>query len=100
MLQTAAGKRMHMVLENHWKSLIQHGERSELHLHFMSGEKFIKNAQNDSLGKTEAGGQTVFPDKSILRRQKWVEYAKIQRRHLGWFSNTVPPFFVDILRFF
>ena len=49
----------------------------------MSGEKFIKNAQNGSLGKTETGGQTVLPDKSILRRQKWVEYAKIQRRHLG-----------------
>ena len=49
----------------------------------MSGEKFIKNAQNGSLRKTEAGGQTVLPDKSILRKQKLVEYAKIQRRHLG-----------------
>ena len=41
---------------------------------------------------SEACGQTVLPDRSILIRQKLVENAKkwkVQMRHFGWFSNTV-----------
>ena len=43
-----------------------------------------------SFWKTEACGQTVLPDRSVLIGQKWVENAKIKMRHFGWFSNTVP----------
>ena len=39
--------------------------------------------------KHEACSQTVLPDKPLLISQKLVENAKIQMRHLGWFSNTV-----------
>ena len=34
-------------------------------------------------------GQTVLPDRSILKGQKLVENVKIQMRQFGWFSNTV-----------
>ena len=73
------------MFQNCRKSLIsqsQHCERSEVRLHF--GQKFIKNAKNGQFGeflKTEAGGLTVLPDRSILMRQKLVENAKIQMRH-------------------
>ena len=40
----------------------------------------------------EACGQTVLPDRSILKGQKLAENAKIDKfkmRHFGLFSNTV-----------
>ena len=39
--------------------------------------------------KTEACGQTVLPDRSVLIGQKLVENAKIQMRHFVEFSNNV-----------
>ena len=48
------------MFENHRKSLIQHCERSELHLHL----EWTK---------------TVLPDRSILIEQKLMENAKIQK---------------------
>ena len=53
--------------------------------------------------KAEACGQTVLPGRSILKGQKLVENAKIEKlkcdRHFGYFSNTVPKvdFIVGIL---
>ena len=46
------------------------------HVYILSGQKFIKNAQN---GQPEACGHTVIPDKSILKRQKVTENAKIHK---------------------
>ena len=45
-----------------------------------------------SFWKSEACGQTVLPDRSVLIGQKLVENAKmpkIQMRHFEWFSNNV-----------
>ena len=55
-----------MVLENHRKSLIHHGERSELHLHF---DYKCPKWSMASFGKPEIGGQTVLPDRSVLLGQ-------------------------------
>ena len=44
-----------------------------------------------SFRKPEVYGQTVLPDRSILRRQKCVENAKIQKiqmRHFELFQNN------------
>ena len=40
-----------------------------------------------SLWKSEAGGQTVLPDKSLLIGQKLVENAKIQKSKCDILSN-------------
>ena len=48
----------------------------------MSGQKFIDNAKSSQcwlLWKPEGCGQTELPDKSVLRGQKLVEKAKIQK---------------------
>ncbi len=70
------------VFENHRKSLIQHCERSQLHLHF-EWTKVNQNCQKwpnlASFWKLEACGQTVLPDRSVLIGQKLVENAKIQK---------------------
>ena len=45
-------------------------------------QKFIKKAKNSQFGefwKTEACGQTVLPDRSILIGQKLVKNAKIEK---------------------
>ena len=53
------------VFKSHRNSLIQHGERSELHLHLQwTKVKIAKNMVN-------FGGQTVLPDRSILIGQKY-----------------------------
>ena len=71
-----------MVFENHRQSLIQHCERSNI----LSGQKLIKNAKKKmsilaSFWKPEACGQTVLPDRSVLKGQKLAENSKIQMRH-------------------
>ena len=63
------------VFENHRKSLIQHCERSELPLHF----EWTKWSILASFWKPEACSQIVLPDRSILKRQKLVENAKIKK---------------------
>ena len=60
------------------KSRIQYFERSELRLHF----EFIKNAKNSQFGeflKTWSCGQTLLPDKPILKWQKLAENAQIEK---------------------
>ena len=54
--------------------ILKHCERSEPCLHFEWTK--IKNANNCSLWKPEACGQTVLPDRSLLIGQKLVENAK------------------------
>ena len=53
------------------------------YVYILSGQKLIKNAKNGpfcaSFWKTDACGQTVLPDRSILIGQKLVENAKIQK---------------------
>ena len=44
-------------------------------------QNFIKNP----FGQFD--GQTVLPDRSILKGQKFVENAKIKMRQFGWFWN-------------
>ena len=49
------------------------------YVYILSGQKLIKNAKNGQIGdfwKTEACGQTVLPDRSVLIGQKLVENAK------------------------
>ena len=46
--------------ENPIKSLIQHRERSELFLHFLSGQKFTKNAKNGQNAKIENLNETFW----------------------------------------
>ena len=53
------------VFENHRKSLIQHCERSELHLH-LSGPKLIKNVKNSPFGEFLTNLKLLLPDRSIL----------------------------------
>ena len=83
------------VFENHRKSLIQHCERSELRLHFewtKVNQKCQKCSILASFWKSEACGQTVLPDRSLLIGQKLAENTKIDKfkmRHFGLFSNTV-----------
>ena len=52
-------------------------------LTFLSGQKLLKNAQKWSIlasfWKPEACGQIVLPDRSVLKGQKSVENAKIQK---------------------
>ena len=73
---------LHTVFENHRKSIIQHCERSELCLHFewtKVNKKCPKLSILASFCKSEACGQTVLPDRSILIGQKLVENAKIKK---------------------
>ena len=54
------------------------------YVYIFSGQKFIKNAKSSQFcefWKTEACGQIVLPDWSILIGQKLVENAKFQMRH-------------------
>ena len=51
----------------------------ESYIYILSGQKFSKNAKKvhfDEFSKSEACGQTVLPDRSILIGQKLVEIAK------------------------
>ena len=67
-----------MVLENHRKSLIQHGQPSPLDLHFiLKGLKMVH--LGPVFGKLEAGGQTVIPDMSNLIEQKLMENAECHK---------------------
>ena len=69
------------MLENHRKSLIQHCERSELRWHFEGTKvnyKWQKWSNLASFWKPEACGQTVLPDKSVLKGQKLVENANMK----------------------
>ena len=62
------------MFENHRKSLIQHCERSELHLRFewpKVNEKCQKWSILASFWKHVAYGQTVLPDTSLLIVKKW-----------------------------
>ena len=52
------------VFENHRKSLIQHYERSEQHLH-LSEQKLIKHAILVSFLKPETCDETVLPDRQF-----------------------------------
>ena len=45
----------------------------------MSEQKIIKNAKMFHFWKTEACSQTVLPDMSVLRGQKLVKNAKVQK---------------------
>ena len=52
------------------------------YVHFMSGQKLIKNAKMVNLAsfwKLEAFGQTVLPDMLLLKGQKSVENAEIRK---------------------
>ena len=70
------------VFENQRKSIIQHCERSELRLHFEWTKinwKCQKWSILASFWKPEICGQTVLPDRSVLKGQKLVENAKIKK---------------------
>ena len=70
------------MLENHRKSLIQHGERSELRLHFewtKVNKKCQKWSNLASYWKPKACGQTKLPDRPVLIGQTLVENAKIEK---------------------
>ena len=70
------------MFENHRKRLIQHYERSELHLHFewtKVDQKCQKWSILTSFLKPEACGQRVVPERSILIGQKLVENTKIEK---------------------
>ena len=73
------------MFENHRKSLIELIPSEASYVYILSGQKLIKNAKKGSIlasfWKAEACGQTVLPDRSILKGQKLVENAKIQMRH-------------------
>ena len=68
--------------------------------HNLSGQKFIKNAKNCSFcpvfGKSEACGQTVLPDRSVLIGQKLVENAIILKFKCD-FSRILPNFSIGKL---
>ena len=63
------------------------------YVYILSGQKLIKNAKKwstlASFWKTEACGQTVLPDRSVLIGHKLVENANIKMRHFESFSNNV-----------
>ena len=48
------------------------------YVYILSGQKCQKWSILASFGKTKAYGQTVLPDRSVLKGQKLVENAKIQ----------------------
>ena len=79
------------VFENHRKSLIQHCERSELRLHFewtKVNSKCQKWSILPSFWKLEACGQTVLPERSVLKGQKIggkCQNSKIEMRHFELF---------------
>ena len=74
----------------HRKSLIQHCERSELRLHF-EWTKVNKQCQKWSIlvsfWKSEACGQTVLPDRSILLGQKLLENDRWKKFNCDTLSN-------------
>ena len=59
--------------------------------YILNGQKFIKNAKNCPFcrvfEKSEACGQTVLPDMSLLIGHKLVENAKIQKFKCDILSN-------------
>ena len=61
------------------------------YVYILSGQKLIKNGQKWSIlasfWKPEACGQTVLPDRSVLKGQKLVENAKIQKFKCDLLSN-------------
>ena len=51
-----------------------------------SKQKLLKIAKNDYFWKTEVGGQTVLPDRSLLKVQKiGRKYRKIKCDIFGYF---------------
>ena len=74
------------------KELVSFNIASEaIYAYIFSGQKLIKNAKNRPFWrvfrkprKPEACGQTVLPDRSVLKGQKLAENAKIQMRHFEW----------------
>ena len=79
------------MFENHRKSLIQHCEQSELRLHFEWTKVNLKCQKLSILAsfwKSEACGQKMLPDRSVLIVQKLVENAKIQMGYSEYFSKT------------
>ena len=56
-------------------------------------QKFIENTKNVLILQPEACGQTVLPDRSLLKWQKSSQkrqHSKVQIRHLQDFSNNMP----------
>ena len=80
------------VFENHRKSLIQHCERNELHIHFEWTKVNLKCQKKSILAsfwKPESCGPTVLSDRSVLIGQKLVEIS-LNNETLFWlFSNTM-----------
>ena len=55
-------------------------------------QKLNINAKYNTFWKSEAYGQTVLPDRSFLRKQTWVENAKVEKfKHdiLSYFQKIV-----------
>ena len=61
------------------------------YVYILSGQKLIKNAKNDHFGeffrKPKAWGQTVLPDRSILKGQTLMENANIKKLKCDILSN-------------
>ena len=61
------------------------------YVYILSGQKLIKNVKKwfilASFWKPEACGQTVLPDRSVLKGQGLVENAKIQKFKCDILSN-------------
>ena len=79
-----------MVFENNRKSLKFNIASEASYVYILSGQNFIKNAKMvnlTSFWKSQACGQTVFPDRTKIggKCQNWL----IQMRLLEWFSNIV-----------
>ena len=72
------------VFENHWKSRIQHCERSELRLHFEWPK--VKSAKNS---------QIVLPDRSHLIGQILEKIAKIEKFKCDILSNFQTMWYAD-----
>ena len=71
------------------KSLIQHCERSELRLHFLSKQKFNKNAKNIQFSEFS---KTVLPGRSVLIGKNWWkmhEFKNSKYDIFEYFSNNV-----------
>ena len=69
------------VFENHNISLNIASKAS--HFYILSGQKLTKNAKNSQFWRVfdqpETCGQTVLPDRSLLKVQTFVENAKIEK---------------------
>ena len=79
-------KRDHYFLtlaENTFKNVSFNIASKASYFYILSGQKFTKNAKNSQFwrvfDKPETCGQTVLPDRSLLKVQKYVENAKIEK---------------------